>query len=131
MGEAAGGRAEERARDILGLGSSRLGGNFRAGADADLRRTAEVARLRRSRGATAARRATATAERCRNIVVVVVVVVFVCRRWVVWRRGGRGVWVGWVKPALLDLRNGLIWAKVGAPAAEQCEVFAVFGLGHT
>lgn len=33
-----------------------------------LRRTAEVAKLRRSNGATAARRATTAAERCRNIV---------------------------------------------------------------
>lgn len=45
-----------------------LRGSCRFSGPADSRRTAEVARLRRRAGAMAARRATATADRCRNIV---------------------------------------------------------------
>jgi hypothetical protein len=88
----------------------------------NLRRTAVVAMVRRSTGATATRRATATAERCRNMVsssaggqLGVVVVVSS-------RRG-----------EVVDWRNGLIWARTEPlehctqPAELLAEVVAVSG----
>jgi hypothetical protein len=79
-----------------------------------LRRTAVVAMVRRSAGAdTAARRATATAERCRNMVSVV----------------GKGgccagqlvgvVFGGGVRPVRLVLRNGLTWVLGSSPKAQS------------